>query len=200
MEDGIRGLRDAAADSVECDGSVFVRRLIAAIGMVLSTFRTGSLSDSGSHDYQPLTVRPIKRSRRDPNVVGTGALGFLAVAASLLGRGVAEGLWCLSAGDVNQLSNGVCTVEGSSGVSRVFIVRDSGVLSRLEGSGHVVMSDPDVLVIHAKKIPERQVRSPKCRYGRTGIQPAREVAIESIVDASADPDSLLMSFREISYL
>lgn len=201
LEDGARSLRNAVADSVDDDdASVFVHRLITAIGMVLSTFRTGSMPDSGSHDYQPLTVHPIKQAMSDPNVVGTGALGFLAVAASLLGRGVAEGLWCLRAGDVNQPNNGVCTVESVSGLSRVFIVQDSSVLSRLEGSGHVVMSDSDVLVIHAEKIPERQARSPKGRYGRTGMQPAREVAIESIINASADPDGLLKSFRETSYL
>ncbi len=195
LEEGVRGLRDVVAGSVGSDASAFVGRLITAVGIVLSAFRTGSPRDAGDRCYDSLTTKPISHAVHEQNI-DTRALGFLAIAASLLGRGVAEGLWHLSSGDVNEPGEGVCTAVGGSGLSRVFLVRDAVVLSQLEGQGHVNMSDPSVLAIHAKEIPTRQVRSPQSRYGRTGKQPAREVAIETIVNVSANADELLASFRQ----
>ena len=178
-------------------------------------FRDGSLARVDGGRYQPLTAQPAGQAALDPNI-DTDALGFLAVAVSLLGMGVDRGLWRLTAGDVHRPDNGVCAVEsahdatesahdagkGVSDVSasRVFFVRDSGVLSRLEGSGYVNTADPSVVTVHAKEIPERQIRSPRCRYGRTGGQSAREVAIESLVYASTDADGLLSSFKRSTYL
>ena len=195
IEDGVRSLRDAVAGTADDDTPAFVDRLITETGLVLSMFRDGSPPNSSDHRYLPLTAQPISQAVLDPNI-DTDALGFLAIAASLLGRGAAGNLWDLTAGDVHRPDEGVCTVTGASGASRVFLIRDSQVLSQLEGGGHVNMTDPSVLVIHAKKISGRQVRSPRGRYGRTGRQFAREVAIESLVTASADADALLASFRQ----
>ena len=195
LEEGVRGLRDVVAGSVGSDASAFVGQLITAVGIVLSAFRTGSPRDAGDRCYDPLTTKPISHAVHEQNI-DTQALGFLAIAASLLGRGVTEGLWHLSSGDVYKPDEGVCTAVGESGLSRVFLVRDALVLSQLVGQGHINMSDPSVLTIHAKETPKRQVRSPRSRRGRTGKQPAREVAIETIVNASDSADQLLASFRQ----
>lgn len=112
LEEGVRSLRDGVAGTVGDDASAFVGRLITAVGIVLSAFRTGSPRDSDDCFYDPLTTKPINQAALEPNI-DTGALGFLAVAASLLGRGVAEGLWRLNAGDVCQPGEGVCTAEGA---------------------------------------------------------------------------------------
>ncbi len=195
LEAGVRSLRDAIAGTVGDDASAFVVRLIAAVGSVMSVFRTGLPVDASAGHYHPLTAQPIGQTLLDPNV-DTDALGFLAVAASLLGRGIATDLWELKVGDVGKPEEGVCTVAAASGDSRIFLVRDSGVLSQLEGRGYVDMTDPHVLAIHAKEIPPRQVRSPRGRLGRTGRQRAREIAIESLVSASADSEALMSSFRQ----
>ncbi|MDE0269365.1 MAG: SIR2 family protein [Acidimicrobiaceae bacterium] len=194
LEDGLRNLRDSVASIIDDDATVFVDSLIATTGMALSMFRYGSPPCAGSRHYQPLTAQPIAKAVLDPNI-DIDELGFLAVAVSLLGMGAAQGLWRLTAGDAHQPDNGVCTVE-SAHESRVFFVRDSGVLSRLEKNGHVNMTDPSVVVVHAKEIPEQQVRSPRVRYGRTGRYPAREVAIETVAGASTDANGLLTSFRQ----
>ena len=194
LEDGVRSLRDSVACTIDNDATAFVDSLIATTGMALSMFRYGSPPCAGSRRYQPLTAQPIAKAVLDPNI-DIDELGFLAVAVSLLGMGAAQGLWRLTAGDAHQPDNGVCTVE-SAHESRVFFVRDSGVLSRLEKNGHVNMTDPSVVVVHAKEIPEQQVRSPRVRYGRTGRYPAREVAIETVAGASTDANGLLTSFRQ----
>ena len=194
LEAGVRSLRDAVAAAAGNDASTFVDRFIAEIGMALATFRGESRPDPTVRFYLPLTAQPISQAVHDPNV-DTDALGFLAIAASLLGRGAADNLWDLTVGDVHRLDEGVCTVTGASGASKVFLVRDSQVLSQLEGRGHINMTDPSVLAIHARQIPASQVRSPGGRYGRNGKQPSREVAIETLVGGSADADGLLTSFR-----
>lgn len=195
LQNGVRSLRDAAASSAGDDAPTFLIRLVAEIGMVLSTFRDGLPLDLSDHRYIPLTAQPISQALLDPNI-DSEALGFLAIATSLLGRGAADDLWTLTAGDVQRLNEGVCTITGTSGVSRVILVRDSRVLAQLQGSGQVDMTNPSVLAIHAKRIPARQVRSTSGRYGRNGGQVAREVSIETLVDTSVGADELLASFRE----
>lgn len=193
LHDGIRSLRDEIASTAN-DASVFIDRLIEGVGMVLSIFRTGSLLDSTHGRYRPLTAQPILQAVQDPNI-DTNALGHLAIAASLLGRGVTDGLWDLEAGDVSDPAKGVCSIMTGVEVSRIFLVQDSGALAQLEGRGHVSMSDPSVLIIHAKRVPQQQVRSPAGQYGRTGEGAAREIAIETIAAESADADTLLTLFR-----
>lgn len=195
LQAGIRDLRDLVA-SAAGDGSLaFVERLVAGIGVVLSVFRSGVPPDVADHRYQPLTAQRIGETVRDPNV-DADALGFLAVAASLLGRGVAEALWELEAGDIEAPGEGACGVKSTLGCSRVFLVKDSGALAQLEGDGHIDMSDADVLVIHAKAIPSQQTRTSASQYGRTGKQPAREVAIESIAGDAPDFQALMSAFRQ----
>ena len=194
LQAGIRDLRDLVAGAM--DGSLTsVESLIAGVGVLLSVFRSGVPPEGTDCRYHPLTAQSIEQTVLDPNV-DADALGFLAVAASVLGRGVAEAFWGLKAGDVEAPGEGVFTVESALGSSRVFLVRDSVVLAQLEGQEHIDMSDASVLAIHAKAIPPRQARSPKSRYGRTGRQPAREVAIESMVSAAPDFQALMSAFRQ----
>ena len=162
---------------------------------MLSVFRTGVPLDALDRRYDPLTSQPIEQTVLDPNV-NTDALGFLAVAVSLLGRGVAEALWTLEPGDSQTPRKGVFTLDGASGSLRVFLVQDSGALAQLEGQGHIDMSDSSVLTIHAKTIPPQQTRSPRSRYGRTGKQPAKEVAIESMVKDEPDFQALMSAFHK----
>ncbi|WP_420610489.1 SIR2 family protein [Candidatus Poriferisodalis sp.] len=195
LQEGIRDLRDLVARAPDDDALGFVERLIAGVGIVLSMFRTGAPFDATDRRYDPLTAQPIEQTVLDPNV-DTDALGYLAVAASLIGRGAAEHLWKLEPGDVDVPEEGAFTVESTSGNSHVFLVRDSSVLAQLEGHGHIDMSDGSVLAIHAKAIPPRQARSPKTRYGRTGWQPARQVAIETIAGDAPDFQALMGAFRQ----
>ena len=132
---------------------------------MLSVFRGKVPPDATDCRYEPLTAQPIEQTILDPNV-DMDELGFLAVAASMLGRGTAESLWELKAGDPAAPEDGAFTIERESATSppesvrsRVFLVRDSGALAQLEGHRHIDMSDASVLVIHAKAIPPRQART-----------------------------------------
>ena len=195
MRQGVYAIRDTIGAASGPDFLGFTGRLGEAVSFVLSTFRTGSPSMPDSGGYEPLTAQPIDQAEDDPNV-DTDALRLFAVAVSLLGRGLVEGVWDLAIGVSDRISEGVCTLSAAgAGASHVFVVQDAGVLSTLEVSEAVNMNDPKVLAIHAKEIPRRQSRSPKVTYGRTGRTKAREVSIETLVALTRDADGLFSSFR-----
>ena len=194
MRQGVHAIRDTIG-AASCTDLEFIHRLRESVSLVLSTFRTGlpSMPDSGR--YEPLTAQPIHHAEADPNV-DTDALRHLAVAVSLLGRGLVDGMWDLVMGRSNRMGEGVCTLSTAGAeASHVFAVQDDGVLSKLQLSGAVNMNDPKVLAIHAKEISPRQPRSPRTTYGRTGKMKARELSIETLVRSALDADDLFLSFR-----
>ena len=195
MRHGVHAIRDAIGAAVGADFLGFTQRLGEAVRFVLSTFRSGSPSEANSGGYEPLTARPIHHAEADPSV-DTDALRHFAVAVSLLGRGLVDGMWDLAIGASDRLDEGVCTLSAAGvDASHVFAVQDDGVLSKLEASGVVDMNDPNVLAIHAKQIPRRLSRSPRVTYGRTGRSKARELSIETLVTSARDADELFSSFR-----
>ena len=195
MRQDILAIRDAISAASGDDFLGFTDRLRQAVSFVLSMFRNGSPRVITSGVYKPLTAQPIHRAEADPNV-DTDALRFLAVAVSLLGRGLVEGVWDLVIGMSDRISEGVCTLSTATGDSSyVFVVQDLGVLSKLVGSGEVDINDPQVLAVHAKEIPPQQSRTPKVRYGRIGRAKARQISIETLVMSTQSADDLFSSFR-----
>ena len=194
LQGHIRALRDMVGQAAENDLRSFIDRFINAVTLVLSVFRWDSQADPAAC-YEPLTVKPIADAQADPNFSGD-ALGRLGIAASLLSRGLVNGLWTLDMGSAEDLGQGVVqVVQHGKAKSHVFLVRDAGVLSKLIADGHVKMNDPRVLIIHAEQIPERLQRSPKATYGRNGKPTDREVAIESLCNSATDVDDLFATFR-----
>ena len=195
LQTGVRSLRDLVAATPGTDCAGFVTRLVAAVSLLLSVFRTGKPPANGSRRYEALTVQPILASGADPNI-DTEALRNLAVAASLLGHGTLDGRWNLEIGDAASPQDGVCTLTSiDTGRSKVFLVQDEQILSRLAGGGYANLEDPDVLAIHARENMPRQQRSPASEYGRSGRSAAREVAIETIVRETSSVAELFERFR-----
>ena len=195
MRQGVYAIRDTVGAASGSDFLEFTGRLGEAVSFVLSTFRSGSPSMSGSGGYEPLTAQPIHRAEDDPNV-DTDALRLFAVAVSLLGRGLVDGVWDLAIGARDRIKEGVCTLSATgAAASHVFVVQDADVLSKLVVAGAVDRNDPNILAIHAREIPRRQSRSPRVTYGRTGRTKAREVSIESLMALTRDADGLFSLFR-----
>jgi SIR2-like domain len=196
LQAGIHSLRDALGNVATGDFAAFTVRLIESAALVLATFRRGEPPTAGSERYEPLSAQPIHLAEADPNVP-VAALRNLAITASLLGKGAAEGSWKVHPGDPSSPSHGVCRITGDQiGQSKVFFVQDSAVLAKLETGGYVDFNDPDVLAIHASTIPAQQQRSPAARYGRSGTSTGREVAIGAVVEAATDAADLFERFRQ----
>lgn len=200
LQDYVRRLRDDLGQASNADPRAFTDQMIAAVSLVLAMFRSGIPPEQGTQQYQPLTAQPIAKALADPNFPGE-ALGQLAVAASLFGRGLASGRWKLVVGDVARPEHGSLQVVVPSGdVADVFVVQGAGVLSTLETNDLVDMTDPNVVIIHAEEIPKRFVRSPKQRIGRTGKLKSCELSIETIGAAAMDADELFDTFCRESNL
>ena len=195
LQRDVIALRDRVAKASNKDELAFVYRLIRAVTLLLSVFRSGLPPDPDSSLYEPLSVRPISVALADPDFPGH-ALGRLAVAMSLISRGIEDAGWDVGVGEATTSSEGVLQIARSDRVeSHVFIVRNAAVLSELEAGEHVNMMDPDVLVIHAEQTPDRLTRSPTVHYGRTSQRAARELDLETICTQADDGDELFAAFR-----
>ena len=191
----IRALRDMAAKAQGNEELAFVNRLIQAVTLILSVFRRGALPDPGSSLYEPLSIKPISDTRTDPNFP-RDALGRLAVAASLISRGVADEHWAVAVGEAARPTQGVLQIAPPGREeSYVFIVQGAAALAQLETDGHIDITDPAVLIIRAEQAPDRPTRSPTVHHGRTGEPTARELAIETICTQARTARELFDTFR-----
>ena len=188
-------LRDRVAEASGAEELAFVDEFIKAVMFVLSVFRSGSPPDPESTLYEPLTVSPIAEARTDPNFPGD-ALGRLAVAASLISRGIADEGWSATVGEATRPAAGALQIAPPGrDESCVFIVEGATALGQLVTDGRVDMTDPAVLIIRADQAPKRPTRSPTVHYGRTGEPAARELAIETICAQTQTADGLFDAFR-----
>jgi len=195
LQQDIRGLRDTVANAQGNEERPLVEQLIQTVTRVLSVFRRGELPNPDSSRYEPLSVQPVSETETDPNFPGP-ALGGLAVAISLISRGMAREGWTVEVGRVTKPTEGVLQVAPPDRKkSHLFIVQDTRALARLETDGYVDMADPAVLVIRADQDSDRTTRSPMIHYGRTGNPAARELSIEAICTQTSDADELFGAFR-----
>ena len=193
---GIRVLRDRLGAAVKNDFHKFTVELVQAVAFGLGMFRHGVPPPESSETYEALSGQPMRLTQAEPNFSGTG-LRMLAVAVSLLGKGAMEGWWELEAGDPSDPGAGNCKITGDqTRRSRAFLVRDSGVLAKLQAEGYVDLSDPDVLAIHATSIAPRQNHSPARNYGRSIERRGREVDIGAVVEAANGAEDLFERFRQ----
>jgi hypothetical protein len=194
LREGIHSLRDRLGEAADGDFAAFALNFVRLWSLVLTTFRTGVPPTRNSERYEPLSAQPIHIATADPNFP-LEAMQNLAVAISLLGKGAARAVWELTPGDPLMPNVGVCQIVSvDSGRSNLFIVQDSAVLSRLEASGILNLTDPDVLVIHACQIPPTQRRSPAAHYGRAGSATGRQVAIGAVLASATGADDLFERF------
>lgn len=191
---GIRALRDALGRKADSDPRAFVDGVVSSMALGLSVFRKGRAPSPAHVRYQPISSDPIATALRGPDFPGA-ALGRLAVAASLLGRGVGEGAWSLEVGTPDRPDEGVVRIAAGSHVSRAFVVRDSRALTQLELDGVVDPDDEMVLVIQAEAARPPATRAPRARYGRTGIGGARHVDLEGLCATVSTADELFEAFR-----
>ena len=194
VRSGIRTLRDALGRMADADPRSFVDGVVSSMALMLSVFRKGLAPNPTSVRYQPISSAPIATALTGPDFPGA-ALGRLAVAASLLGRGVGEGSWSLEVGTPTRPEEGVVLIAARSRVSRAFVVRDSRALIQLEIDEVVDPDDEMVLVIQAEAARPPATRASRPRYGRTGIGRARHVDLEGLCATVSTADELFEAFR-----
>ena len=195
LQEHIRSLRDLLARVAVDSPHSFIDDLVRALRLILLVFRIGVPNGTDASHYEPITVSPIADAVADPNFP-SATLGRLGIAASLLCRGIADGRWTLRIGEAADLDKGVVEVSPSTkAATRAYFVRDAGVLSKLETTEQVSMTDQDTLIVHADQFPVRSQRSPGTVFGRNLSSRIREVSIEAICSNTADIDDLFTQFQ-----
>lgn len=190
----IRGLRDAVGQMADVSPRAFIDTVVSGMALTLSIFRTGRAPEPVDVTYRPISIAPIARAFGSPDFP-SAALGRLAIAVSLLSRGLSEGLWTLALGTQAFPGEGVLRVATGQQISRVFIVRDPRGLSQLELDGLVDPKDDSALVVLAEAAQRPATRSPRARYGRTGKSGARRVDLEELCATVRTADELFEAFR-----
>lgn len=97
-------------------------------------------------------------------------------------------------GTVDHPHDGVVNVASSDRRSKLFAVRDSRSLSRLEIDGVLDPDDDEAIVILAEGT-EAQTRSPRAHYGRTGTSGVRYIDLEELCGSVTTADELFEAFR-----
>jgi hypothetical protein len=185
-------LRDGLSVVAEADMQGFVDGVVNSLGLLLATFRTGEVPSAGR--YKPLSTNCVERALHDPNFPRQ-SFGRLALAVALLAHGHAQGSWTLTHGDIDDPAHGVLRTTAADGrVSKVYVVSDAGVLSRLESNGVVDVGDPDVVVVHTGAVPMRRPRSPGTRFPRTIRPGGREIDLAQVLDDSGSFTELVDAF------
>lgn len=190
----LRSLRDQAGALADEDPRSFLDAMTAGLAFTLNVFRFGTVPDPGSVAYQPVSMAPVDEAMQNPDFPAA-ALGRLAIAASLIGRGLVEDGWTVAVGRVDEPTNGVVRVATDHRRSDVFFVATPRSLSQLEVDGIVDLDDDEVLVLQAEVSTAASTRSPRARYGRTGVAGARLVDLEDLCATVGGADELFEAFR-----
>ena len=212
LQADLRNLRDLVASHADPDAQEtlghestlgfqrkFVADLIEVSNLVLTVFRTGRTPAPGSGRYEPLSDRPSAQAILNPDYPAK-QFGRFGVALSLIGRGIASGEWSAIPGTSRAASDGVIQLVANDRKTRLFFVRDSVALTKLELEGLFDDDDPDVLVVLADEEPAPQTRSPRPRFGRDGKSNAGRFSMASSIAETGAADDLYEAFKLASGL
>lgn len=190
----IRALRDVLGHIPGTETRAFVAALVSGMALVLSVFRTGRAPEPSDTHYHPISREPMATAREDPDFP-TAAFRRMALAVSVLGRGLREGHWNLTPGTAKSPGDGVLRLATARQDTRVFVVRNARASSQLALDGLIDDDDDDVLVLLAEAPRAATTRSPRGHYGRTGRSGARHVDLEDLCASVSTADELFEALR-----
>lgn len=193
IAEGIRRLRDLAAQAGDSDRLDLVRRIAHHTARVKCQLQQGR-SPAGNIPYTPLITRPVHQIPGDANLIPTGqreaAAGF-----GLLGLGERDGDWTVGLDDPADPRSGAVRIASPNGEARIIFVGHSILASRLLYDGVYSEDDDDVVLIHSTEIILPQQRTPS-RSLRAGNVGARHIDIGQLIRAAPDLARLRDQFRE----
>jgi SIR2-like domain len=187
----LRNLVAEAADPTDHEG--FMLDALRIAGRALSLFSKGRVPGAGEGIYRPLTDKGLTQTLADPHL-DTDGLVELALALSLIGRGVQEQYWTCEENDPADSKTGAVALSGATGQSEVFFAASAHAATHLFARGHVA-DDDDAIVIHSFEVPARAARHPTSAPGRTGKIALREFSVSSVADGAVSLDTLLKQFK-----
>jgi hypothetical protein len=194
LTEGITALRDVAATFAEPDRLGFVQDLVRHESRAMALFDQGA-EPGVANAYRPVTAVPASQTTQIPGLPGSG-LAELAAALGIFGRGLEGGLWDVALGPNGNGRNGaIRNVSSAGGDAAVFFAANGRVAVELEKNGLVDSAADDVIVIHSTEPVARLKRSPRGRFGRTGMSGPRHVDMRDLLKTATDLRELENLFR-----
>jgi hypothetical protein len=172
----------------------YFARVIDAMNLILTVFRTGRMPVASEGRYVPLSDRPIGQAVLNADFPSK-QFGRLGIALALIGRGLAAESWAAKPGDCEVPAGGVVRIVTGQRDSRVFFVKDATTLTELELAGSFDDEDRNVLVVVADEEPPVLTRSPRPRYGRSGKTRVGHFNVASSIADTASADDLYEAFK-----
>ncbi|MFJ2620149.1 SIR2 family protein [Glutamicibacter sp. NPDC087344] len=172
----------------------FFARLIDAVNLTLSIFRTGRPPTAGVDQYRPLSDSPVGQAVHNVDFPSK-QFGLLGVALALIGRGLTTGYWSVMPGDKNVPRNGVVRLVRENRDTCVFFVKDAATLIALELASGLDDNEGNVLIVVTDEEPAVVTRSPKSKFGRDGKTYAGRFNIASSITDTGSADDLYEAFK-----
>lgn len=203
LQSDLLSLRDSVAEQADPDNSgslkhsvvvefqrEFLGRLIDVTNLALTVFRTGRMPTAGVHRYEPISDRPVSQAVHSADFPSE-QFGRLGVALALIGRGLTSGNWSVVPGDSKTPDGGVVRLVTRGRDARVFFVKDSATLAKLDFDEN----DENILVVVADEEPPPLTRSPRPRFGRVGRTSAGRFNVASGIADTDSADGLFEAFK-----
>lgn len=193
IAEGIRRLRDLAAQAGDSDRLGLVRRIAHHTAKVKSQLQEGR-SPAGNAPYIPLTNCPVHQIPGDVNIIPTGQREA-AAALGLLGLGERDGQWTVRLDDPADPRSGALRIASPNGEARIIFVGHDAEAARLLSEGVYSEHDDDVVLVHSTEILLPQQRAPS-RSLRTGNVGAGHIAAGQLLREAPDLAKLREQFRQ----
>jgi len=192
LQQGISVLRNHIASLDQANRIDFVRAFVDHSSRIITMHRDG-IAGIAPRRYNPLTTVPLHQIADDQNLPASG-MPEVAVLAGLLGVGLGDGTWTLTASDPADPASGAMRLTTTAGNTKLVLAANGRSAIRLQQNGHVDDSEDAILVYSAEK-PPLMPRSPRRSPGRTGVLGLREVSMFDLLHSSTSVEDLLQQFR-----
>lgn len=192
IADGITELRDKAAVGAEIDRHNFVKQLAGSVARTRHQLQNG-LSPAGTPVYFPLDVQPAHLMKGKLALYSSG-MREAAAALGLIGLETKAAVWTPAVDASTEVRSGALRIVTPTAEARVFFAANDETITSLMDCGAFSEDDSDVVVICAKRVTERQPRSPRARLRGGKITP-RLIAFGPLLAKASDMDVLRKEFR-----
>ncbi len=189
--EGIRTLRDRAADAGDGDRVGFARTIASGLARARHQLQNGT-SAAGAQAYFPIDDQPAHLMQGKLALKSTGQREA-AVALGLIGLDEAAA-WTSSVDDPADPRSGALRLTSPDTSARVFLAANDDTITSLLECSAFYESDDDAVVICSGRVAERQQRNP-CGDWRDGSVGPRYLAFGPMLCESADLDELRDRFR-----
>ncbi len=181
LAQGVRAIRDKAAEAGDADRYEMARTIARVIGRHAEQF-FGGRSEIGARPYVAIHPKAPHLMSADKQIEYSGQIEA-AAALGAIGLEVGENKWSLSLDDPSANTSGTLKISGPAASARVFFASTDDRINGLIKSGAFSPDDADVVVVCSGSVTRGKQRSPRTPM-RDGRSEPRYLGMEDILKDS----------------